>query len=464
MKNLIAFLISMNLCFCSVKSQIVYDFANMEDINSYEIGRQIPPVKNGEIVLIQIQNINTFLYKVEIDGKQIELQTPIPSELQNLFRLSADELDPEATEAQKGLGNIPVALKPMKILEKGLASGDPLKAQLNILIPQCEAYLANAKTVVEIIANVKYARMQLITFSRENLSFSNMQTKLASIDLPTDVQMKDAYEAFEMQYYRVEQIYESTEAIANTAQQEVVADAAEKIESGFELIEGEKILALYADVLTLKTGLENRKNFEITSPPIQMEGDMVSYKVTVTPTKINDLSPYRNPISWTVNIPAKGGWKADFSVGPSFSFGKNSKDDIFYLQKTETDSIFSLQQRENSNDMRPGLASMMHFYQRSGTNASYGLMLGVGAGFKSLEDVNLSYFLGGSIVLGKSRKIMISGGISYLKVARFKADEYEIGNLYHQTQINLADVTESAFKPSPFISVSYNLTNRVEIH
>lgn len=50
------------------------------------------PVQYGTFTIFEIKNINRYLYKVEITGKKISLQTPIPTELQNLFRLDPQSL------------------------------------------------------------------------------------------------------------------------------------------------------------------------------------------------------------------------------------------------------------------------------------------------------------------------------------------------------------------------------------
>lgn len=104
---------------------------------------------------------------------------------------------------------------------------------------------------------------------------------------------------------------------------------------------------------------------------------------------------------------------------------------------------------------------MMHFYKRSGKDWSWGGMMGVGAGFQSFDDADISFYTGLSAILGKSQKVMISAGLSFLNVERLKENEYSVDKEYANT-IALNDVTEKVIKSSFFISLSYNLTNRVE--
>ena len=69
------------------------------------------PVPNGDFTIFQITGINKFLYRVEISGSVFELQTPVPTELQSLFRLTPTELQKtvENKKAEQGAAVIPKA-------------------------------------------------------------------------------------------------------------------------------------------------------------------------------------------------------------------------------------------------------------------------------------------------------------------------------------------------------------------
>ena len=122
-----------------------------------------------------------------------------------------------------------------------------------------------------------------------------------------------------------------------------------------------------------------------------------------------------------------------------------------------------LKRRDNHNIISPGLAAMMHFYPRSGKNIAWGGLFGVGAGFQSTEDINFSLYTGVSLVMGKRQKIMLSAGFSFLRVERLKDKQFEIDKEYPISKIDLANSTEKVFKSSGFLSISYNITNRIEI-
>ena len=146
-----------------------------------------------------------------------------------------------------------------------------------------------------------------------------------------------------------------------------------------------------------------------------------------------------------------------------YLFGKNSRDDIYFAEVSKTDpNISTLRKRANNNSISPGIAAMMHFGPRSGKDFRPALMFGVGAGFQNTSDVNLSLYFGGSLVFGKRERVMLSSGVSYLRVTRLKTEQYIVDQQY-PSPTNIADITEKIFKPSFFLALSYNLTNKLEI-
>ncbi len=235
------------------------------------------------------------------------------------------------------------------------------------------------------------------------------------------------------------------------------------LKSADNIIKEDDLLTLVNDVDFLKTELLNPNNFVVNAPPVQMDGDLISYDVKITPSVTKTLGPYRNPIEFKFDVPATGGLKVDFSVGPALSFGKNSRDQFYYLESTtNTDSVL-LKSRANNNIISPGLAAFLHAYSRGRKFVSTGGVFGIGAGFQNISDVNLSLYFGMTEVIGKTQKFMLSGGISLLRVERIKNDQFQENHKYLTSEIAIADVTEKVFRSSAFLSISYNLTSRTQV-
>ncbi|AXY75891.1 hypothetical protein D3H65_18740 [Paraflavitalea soli] len=443
------------------------------------------PVRTGEFTIFEITNINKFLYKVEMQGKVFELQTPIPTELQTLFRLNPTELANTANskKAEEAVGKISEQVPVMKKIAESPAaktdiaktpaeneSAEEFQKSLDLVVTKCLKYLDKSTLVAGYIFDLRKVRNEFISIAQMDLPYADIQSKteVAAAKIPA-VDIKSQYFELKKLYHEVETLYRDASAKAEDAnatakQKKQIEEALEEIEKADELIDEEGLLGLLDEVSFLNDELRNKKNFLAVAPPVQMDGDYVAYQVTITPTYTKTVGAHKNPINFKFDIPAKGGFKADFSVGPVVSFGSNAKDETYFLKEIPGQDSVSLHKQDNNNAISPGIAAMMHFYPRTGKDWALGPMCGVGAGFQSVSDVNFSLFLGASLILGKRQKIIVSTGASWLRVERLKSPEFKDGSKYAVSKITVGDVTEKVFKPSGFISISYNLTNRVDIN
>lgn len=429
-------------------------------------------VDYGTFSSFMIKDINLFLWKVTISGNRVDLETPIPTELQVLFRLPSKQLAATTnneevatavaeteTQAEKleAIMNKKVSLNKTR----GIKTEDELETALLKLSDESKTYLRKTQIVSNDIQQTKQARVGLINLAQRDLSRKEMVAEVEGIDIPADLSgdlkaMFDAYKKVQAAYDKV------LKFDLNDEVEEGVRKAMTSIDQALKTIEDEYPSILYGDVTFLAAELKNKKNFEAIAPPVQADGDFVNYKVTIVPTQTNTLGAHKSSKSFDFDIPVRGGWKTDFSVGPTFSLGGNAKDEKYFFEPGTVEGNAILKKRDNNNDLSPGLAAMMHFYKRSGNDISWGGMLGVGAGFQSVEDVDVSFFTGLSCILGKKQKIMLSAGASFLKVERLKTKEYKTDSEYVMADVTLNDITEKVFRTSFFMSLSYNLTNRSE--
>jgi hypothetical protein len=330
--------------------------------------------------------------------------------------------------------------------------------------------------IADKIGEIKFTRTQLINLAKQKWeSYSDMSSELPPAI--SESVMKETYKQFSTYFAKSAALYQKAQTEAAVYKEllddegkkgvdaylDAIKKASNDLEKGHEYLYEDNFLKLIEDVLVLQDAMDNESYFTVISPPIQMDGDFVFFNIKTTPAKTNDLMPYEFGRTFPVEIPIKGGLKVDFSVGPVFSFGDNARDEKFFFDPVGIDGTqVTLQQRKNNNAISPGIAAMMHFYRRSGKNMSVGGMFGVGAGFQSIEDANLSFYFGPSVVLGKREKLMLNTGVSYLSVERLKNGQNTVGETY-ASSLSLNDVTEKVIKPSFFLGISYNLTNRIEV-
>lgn len=473
------------------KTEIVIDFQELDE--SIKEGTILKPVRFGSFHTFRMEGINKFLYEVTLEGKKIELETPIPSELQTLFRLNRQELTETANSenldeavdnvenAEKRLNtfielkttnylleltqNMSLITTTMTAEEKFVVDEKINSIQDKVKVLEkfkndIESYLLKIKGMGNELLKLKLIRIELVILAQKDISAKEMKNLVNKIDKPDKVKL--LHSELATTFKTLKKDYEEILKNANDTEKEAIKGLFQKLENSYSTLDEAAALSLYSEVNFLYSELKNENNFRVVSPPTQADGDIVNYEVTITPTETNALGPNRNPMTFDFDVPVKGGLKVDFSVGPILSFGKGAKDEKYFLEDSETEGMSILRNRDNNNAINPGIGALMHFYKRSGTNTSFGGLFGVGAGFQSADDVNLSFYTGVSLVMGKRQKIMLNTGISFLNVERLKEDEFSANTEYTTADFDINNVTEKVFKPSFFLSLTYNLTNRVE--
>ncbi len=468
-------------------SQIIYDFSKRTELDIKELKSQVQPVKNGNFLIFKVENVNTFRYKVELEGNNIDYVTPIPSELQTLFRLPKEEITKEVQIAEDAAAQTSAQIPRMEgVLEDvqeaatqpGVAAArqqdlQNLEKTIEKLLVKCAQY----GMLMQKMADIKFTRMLLINVSKQK--WNKHQDLVAELPAPkTESTMKRDYLEFVKYYYEVEDLYDKAKemAAALNVSAAIVSSATEKIEDAYHKVENDQYLKLIEDVITLQRALENKSYFEVVSPPIQMDGDFVEFTVNITPTRVNDLLPFEQATEFQMQIPGKGGWRADFSVGPTISIGSGARDHSFFLERqvntttvgseeipTGIDSVGVLRKTLESDAVRPGVAAMLHAYPRTGKLFNVGWMLGIGAGFQSTDDVNFSLYSGPTFVVGKREKFMLSLGWSFHNVDRLK-EEFRLGEGYPVNEIDTNNLTQKYFKSSFFLSLSYAIGSRTVIN
>lgn len=146
-----------------------------------------------------------------------------------------------------------------------------------------------------------------------------------------------------------------------------------------------------------------------------------------------------------VRVYVSGKTKVDFSTGVNFS----NLTDESYTTTQLPNGKFALV-RGARDQIRTSPAAFMHVYQTTPSGVSPALTFGIAPGTSGSD---LQYFLGGSLLVGKDQRFIITGGLTGAKVMRlsgFKANETfdtaPSGNL-----------TSSVFRTGYFLGLSFNV-------
>jgi len=441
MKNFI--LIVVFLCVITkTKAQTIieYDFCSgtftkgLEKVTPPNLDKKFTRLENNSLITVVVKNINTFRYEVTLKGSNIDYVTQMPSELQTIFRQTdppKNTISNSASEIAEKTALMEQQEQKIRALNLTAKSGNkqiPMQNAMNRLVEACQNYLTAAKKLAE----MEVYRIYLINTSKQNLckppSGINTYSRATMQNIYTD--FVDTYTKAIANYQEVKNIAESPAVKDLLLSDDVINDAYEKIEKANATITATDVLKLIDDIDKLQIGLQDAKNYSVISAPIQVLGDYLLIEGNIKPSPVGDLMPYESVKTFPIEIPVKGGTKVDFSVGPTISMGHNAKDEKYFLEESTTAGKSYLRQRDNNNAGTPGLAAMMHVYRRNGKETAFGGLFGVGAGFQTIEDVDLSFYLGGSVIMGKKQKVMINGGLSFLRVNRLKNKEFVVGKEY----------------------------------
>jgi hypothetical protein len=385
--------------------------------------------------------VNPFAQPVEINGRMISLTTNMPTQLATLFSIQV--------EAEKALADTQNQVDKMEDVNRSATIAPALKTETEKLVVDCNAYYQQAKKIKEALA--LHARLAETLADKRFCNAAAMTQALAKrgVDAAAIKGLKDDFESFEHAYEEVNGQYGAATQKAGTVgdpeKEARIANAQAQIEKDYDALDDDYKKTL-AGIDNLFANATDPGSYVVKSDPIKLAGDGENADEVEFAVKVGERS-------YSDAFPVRGGWKIDYSVGPAFNFISDHryfKDNDDILRRAGQGTFFST--------ITPSVAAMMHVCRRTHTNFAVGWMFGVNAGFEALTDINLGFLGGASAVLGRSQKVIVSTGVSYLQVNRLKEGQYAVGQPYPDVPIE--DVTAQVLRPSWFVAVSLNLSKR----
>lgn len=388
---------------------------------------------------LKILNINRFKYKADIKAKTWSIVTDIPDAIKAAFQLKINS-DSATKNTDKAVGLM------SKIVAQS-RTADDLQIALDSLEIECKMYQKSIHLIQEKLA--EYSLLLTLTQLDLNTQKSFLDAALPIIE---SILNKGVYNKFENNYNNALNAYSKAKRKASEHNKrddlKNIEDAEAILKTNYKTLE--EVTASLKDGTNKINILANRsESFQIQSFPIQVDGDEVSFDVIIT-----DKDQTEKP-TFSKSLNTFGGLRTDFSVGPLISFGKNIKDDIAYLDSKDSVSI---KYRSENTTIKPSIMAMMHLTGRSAGSFTIGGMLGIGVGFKDLTTLNTNYTLGLSAVFGRLQKVFVSTGIVFQQVKRQKEGVAE--KVKKGTTIDSNSFTESVYRSSPFLAVTYNIGKR----
>lgn len=198
----------------------------------------------------------------------------------------------------------------------------------------------------------------------------------------------------------------------------------------------------------------NESNFTLKFQTLILSdnADLINFNLSAQPHSNLPTSVETKPINFKYDVKIKGGVKIDVSTGVFWNFGLNDKT---YRFESQDDSSTLVVEEDNENLFTPSFGVLFHVYKRTSKDIKFGGNIGF-----STNAERLNYYLGASVLIGKSERINLNFGLAGSQVDRV-SDLYDTSETI---QVPIADLPNevplrnpSPFKLGGFFGVTFNL-------
>lgn len=202
-------------------------------------------------------------------------------------------------------------------------------------------------------------------------------------------------------------------------------------------------------------------NFLINN--VKEKADYISFEFNATSKNAMPYVIKPKPVYYTLTVPLKNGVQMNVSSGFFFNIGIFNKE-YKYQATDSTQSLFKVVPTSNKlrEHFSPSIGLMLHIYERSNSATKVAGAIG----FSTSNATDLRYYVGGSLIFGKTQRFVLSSGVvggqrqilkSSFGESRFddKDDNITVSKEFKDN--NLSIPTQPKFRLGWFISLTLNL-------
>lgn len=507
MKKIILLLFSiLPFCIFAQVSNISLDFCNPEYPISYnkKDKSEITETKNkyvkfGETVNFTIKNVNTQLYSVTLDGENITYNSEIPAALKIFTAASApDETTPKSTQSS-GIPKSKNGEKPddtsdifdettfyirkFNTFKKAVKNLEDLKtiylqlqsfSQSEIDATNTTEYIkSKSKTIIQKFRNDENIFDQISVLKtaiddakmEEEEAYNNLPkieaTRKEKLQKQVDILMKN--DSTHVDVNSLKTI--NTEDDEDVLLLKRASDLHQKAASLNQQVNDFDYTALGKQVIKLYASIKNSTNYEVSSAPIQADGDDIEFSFKVTPkTNLDFASPTKEIKKTYLKIWVKGGCQFKFGVGLGMntiglfnsSFTLNTRDSIVDTITGSKVGQVLISRDKNRDWFIPNGVAYAHFLSRVARFVSVGGSVGVNVDFKDVKSSGFN--IGFTSAFGNKYSVAFTVGASFGSVEKLNG-KYETNKLYKQAEVDATALTKTAFRCGLFFGLSLNLTS-----
>jgi hypothetical protein len=203
-----------------------------------------------------------------------------------------------------------------------------------------------------------------------------------------------------------------------------------------------------------------KENFSITYKTLSLPGNMdfIQYNFKAEPKSNLQNSIGIKPVDLNYKVKIRGGTRIDISTGVFWNF--LTFDSTYTYFKDPIDENKTKINAENSNSFIPDFGVLFHLYRRSISDLKLGGSFGI-----STDTQRIAYYLGASVLIGRSERINFNFGLSGRQVNRmaFHPEGMTLNQAIESLPSPIVPLLDPApFRIGAFVGLSFNLLNNRE--
>lgn len=415
-KKITSIIVSFIVCLSFINAQIEihYDFIKSAFVDAKgEITSIKKIINDDDQILLFIEDINLNLYTVTITSESKNYFLTQPSNFPLVLDNSIAESVPESAAGKQSTDDLKFIAAYNSYVESynNLQVAKSLYKQLEDLLNSTTQYGGND--------GIKQ-RSQLL-----QSQYTDYFTRPGQNGLTTDCTNK---------YREAIQIY------TDLADKSKVGELKKILDNYNENFISSKFDEIFNNIMSLVNKINDVHNFKV-SEVFNANGDDFVIKVVIKAKNDNTLIK-------EIIIPFfVRKFKVDFSSGivGSFRVGDRS----YSLDSVQQG--FQIRENAINSKVKPSICAFMHAYYKF--NKYINLGISIGATLSDFE--NAGFYLGGSILLGKSQRIVLTGGATVQKIDYING-KYHVGEILPSKEVD--DLVAKSYRWGGFFAITYNIT------
>ncbi|WP_276372931.1 hypothetical protein [Chryseolinea sp. H1M3-3] len=371
------------------------------------------PTKNYGVVFL-VKNFNTLKYDIAVGKEFVNSHTDMPE----LFASVSGLLSKQLGSVQSKAGDPPltiltqkIATELSKILKMNTDVSAFMKAKMNDL--DCSG-----------LVDFEIQKKEIITVIKKQFKIDD-----AKLDF------NKRYDSLKKAY--IEEAIKKDSEFTVQKFNDDLKKAFGLPKSPDELVNETTIL-----VSTLAT---TRFEYQYNVPQLQ-NADKIVFTLNIKPKENTNGSIFLT--DEVIEVPIRYGWKIDFTTGFYYS---NLRNEEFGLKQNivGTDTVKEIIPEDKKGTI--GVTALMHLHARVG-DVSPAFSFGVGAA----PDLNYSFLLGGSLLIGRNNRFALSGGFNFSSIKVLSQSYYENGVTIEVPNETTSLDTYNKLTRGGFVSLTYS--------